>query len=253
MDENVWVYRPVAAYQSGMDLTGFKVEASDGSIGKVDKHSEDVGAAYIVVDTGTWIFGKEVLLLGRGRGARRPEGKEDLRRPHQGPDQERARVRQGEAPRQPGLPPAGGHLLRAPASATNDVERPASPPEPVPSGDALTHSIGEVAHILARGRSGSGLPTAGRPAMATGCPTRHPATGHMGPAGSRACPCEQLVVSLGGAAWRGENFSSPGWQRTEWRRIGSVMAEEAMDLYTPERDSRVQELELRRLEGDGRG
>lgn len=52
---------------------------------------------------------------------------------------------------------------------------------------------------------------------------------------------------------RGENFSSPGWQRTEWRRIGSVMAEEAMDLYTPERDSRVQELELRRLEGDGRG
>ncbi|WP_053725823.1 PRC-barrel domain-containing protein [Streptomyces sp. WM6378] len=62
MDENVWAYRPVAAYQSGMDLTGFKVEASDGSIGKVDKHSEDVGAAYIVVDTGTWIFGKEVLL-----------------------------------------------------------------------------------------------------------------------------------------------------------------------------------------------
>ncbi|GAA2436740.1 hypothetical protein ACFPFX_37660 [Streptomyces mauvecolor] len=38
------------------------------------------------------------------------------------------------------------------------------------------------------------------------------------------------------------------WKHTEWRRIGSVMAEEAMDLYTPERDSRVQEMELRRLE-----
>ncbi|WP_167161158.1 PRC-barrel domain-containing protein [Streptomyces sp. MBT27] len=62
MDENVWGYRSMAAYQAGMDLTGYKVEASDGSIGKVDKHSEDVGAAYIVVDTGTWIFGKEVLL-----------------------------------------------------------------------------------------------------------------------------------------------------------------------------------------------
>jgi hypothetical protein len=39
-----------------------EVEASDGSIGKVDKHSQDVGAAYIVVDTGVWIFGKHVLL-----------------------------------------------------------------------------------------------------------------------------------------------------------------------------------------------
>ncbi len=58
----MWGYRENASYQPGTDLTGFKVEATDGSIGKVDKHSEDVGAAYIVVDTGMWIFGKEVLL-----------------------------------------------------------------------------------------------------------------------------------------------------------------------------------------------
>src|SRR5215212_4509695 len=44
------------------DLTGFSVEARDGSIGKVDEASNDVGASYIVVDTGVWIFGKKVLL-----------------------------------------------------------------------------------------------------------------------------------------------------------------------------------------------
>ncbi|MER5807830.1 PRC-barrel domain-containing protein [Streptomyces sp. NPDC002033] len=62
MTENVWGYRENSGHLAGTDLTGYKVEAADGSIGKVDKHSEDVGSAYIVVDTGPWIFGKEVLL-----------------------------------------------------------------------------------------------------------------------------------------------------------------------------------------------
>lgn len=62
MTDNMWGYPAESGHQTGTDLTGFKVEASDGSIGKVDKHSEDVGAAYIVVDTGVWIFGKTVLL-----------------------------------------------------------------------------------------------------------------------------------------------------------------------------------------------
>ncbi|GHB81665.1 hypothetical protein GCM10010347_60610 [Streptomyces cirratus] len=62
MTQNVWGYRETAGHLAGSDLTGYKVEATDGSIGKVDKHSEDVGSAYIVVDTGPWIFGKEVLL-----------------------------------------------------------------------------------------------------------------------------------------------------------------------------------------------
>jgi hypothetical protein len=43
-------------------MTGFKVEARDGSIGKVDEATYDVGASYIVVDTGPWIFGKKVML-----------------------------------------------------------------------------------------------------------------------------------------------------------------------------------------------
>ncbi|MFF0553909.1 PRC-barrel domain-containing protein [Streptomyces sp. NPDC004311] len=59
---DIWVYLPTAGYQQGIDIVGYKVEATDGSIGKIDKHSEDVGASYLVVDTGVWIFGKHVLL-----------------------------------------------------------------------------------------------------------------------------------------------------------------------------------------------
>ena len=47
---------------SSMHLAGYKVEATDGDIGKVDEASNDAGAGYIVVDTGPWIFGKKVLL-----------------------------------------------------------------------------------------------------------------------------------------------------------------------------------------------
>jgi hypothetical protein len=45
-----------------MDLTGFSVEATDGSIGKVDEATYETSRSYIVVDTGPWIFGKKVLL-----------------------------------------------------------------------------------------------------------------------------------------------------------------------------------------------
>ncbi|GAA3387366.1 PRC-barrel domain-containing protein [Streptomyces roseoviridis] len=62
MTEHVWSYKSTAGHLAGTDLTGYKVEAVDGSIGKVDKHSDEAGDAYLVVDTGVWIFGKEVLL-----------------------------------------------------------------------------------------------------------------------------------------------------------------------------------------------
>lgn len=62
MTENIWSYPASAGHTPNADLTGYKVEATDGQIGKVDKHSSDVGSQYIVVDTGVWIFGKEVLL-----------------------------------------------------------------------------------------------------------------------------------------------------------------------------------------------
>ncbi|MFF4139322.1 PRC-barrel domain-containing protein [Streptomyces mirabilis] len=62
MSDSIWGYQPTTGHTAGTDLTGYKVEATDGSIGKVDKHSDDVNSAYLVVDTGVWIFGKHVLL-----------------------------------------------------------------------------------------------------------------------------------------------------------------------------------------------
>jgi hypothetical protein len=60
---DLWTYSEnVRTTGSGLDLSGYKVEAIDGSIGKVDESSSDVGASYIVVDTGPWIFGKKVML-----------------------------------------------------------------------------------------------------------------------------------------------------------------------------------------------
>ena len=58
--------RDIWAYQSNVrmtgDITGFGVEAADGSIGKIDEANDEAGARHIVVDTGPWIFGKKVLL-----------------------------------------------------------------------------------------------------------------------------------------------------------------------------------------------
>jgi hypothetical protein len=45
-----------------IDLTGYRVEATDGRIGSIDEASKEADAKYLVVDTGPWIFGKKVLL-----------------------------------------------------------------------------------------------------------------------------------------------------------------------------------------------
>jgi hypothetical protein len=63
---DIWTYRDSSRLgtdpTAGADVTGFEVEALDGSIGKVDEATYDVGSSYIVVDTGPWIFGKKVML-----------------------------------------------------------------------------------------------------------------------------------------------------------------------------------------------
>ena len=56
----IWTYRETIRAQP--DLSGYKVEARDGSIGKIDKANNDVGSACIVVDTGPWILGKKVMI-----------------------------------------------------------------------------------------------------------------------------------------------------------------------------------------------
>lgn len=58
---DMWSYRDTSLSQS-RDLVGFEVVATDGSIGKIDSATHDVGQSYLVVDTGFWIFGKKRVL-----------------------------------------------------------------------------------------------------------------------------------------------------------------------------------------------
>ena len=60
---DVWSYRKgVALGTAPNDIVGYSVEARDGSIGKVDDATFEVGSSYLVVDTGPWIFGRKVML-----------------------------------------------------------------------------------------------------------------------------------------------------------------------------------------------
>jgi hypothetical protein len=61
MMPDIWSYRDTAMTQK-TDLVGFEVVATDGAIGNIDAATYDVGASYIVVDTGFWIFGKKRML-----------------------------------------------------------------------------------------------------------------------------------------------------------------------------------------------
>jgi len=62
VSNDMWTYRDTLVVDSGADVTGYEVEASDGSIGKIDEVTYETGSSYIVVDTGPWIFGKKVML-----------------------------------------------------------------------------------------------------------------------------------------------------------------------------------------------
>lgn len=59
-----WSFRAMAG-EAGLqaeNLVGFEVEATDGGIGKIVNGSTDEGSSWIVVDTGPWIFGRQVVL-----------------------------------------------------------------------------------------------------------------------------------------------------------------------------------------------
>lgn len=64
-DENLernrtWDYRETDFGEQ--DLVGYEVEATDGSLGKIDETSNQAGASHVVVDTGPWIFGTKRLI-----------------------------------------------------------------------------------------------------------------------------------------------------------------------------------------------
>ena len=61
LDQRTWTYQD-DLYAGDIDIVGYKVEAIDGDIGKIDDATYDMGASYVVVDTGPWIFGKKVML-----------------------------------------------------------------------------------------------------------------------------------------------------------------------------------------------
>jgi hypothetical protein len=58
---SLWMYTEAETLQ-GSDLTGFEVEAIDGKVGKIDEATYEAGSSYAVVDTGPWIFGKQVMI-----------------------------------------------------------------------------------------------------------------------------------------------------------------------------------------------
>ena len=63
--DEIWTYRAetgVGHDVNAVDVVGYGVEALDGSIGKVDEATYDAGSAYLVIDTGPWIFGRKVVL-----------------------------------------------------------------------------------------------------------------------------------------------------------------------------------------------
>ena len=57
---DLWSFRDERLART--NLTGFEVEALDGTIGKVDEATSEIGSSYVIVDTGPWIFGKKVML-----------------------------------------------------------------------------------------------------------------------------------------------------------------------------------------------
>ena len=60
MAVEMWTYRIEEI--EDLDVTGFEVEATDGEVGEVTEASNELGASWLVVDTGSWILGKKVLL-----------------------------------------------------------------------------------------------------------------------------------------------------------------------------------------------
>jgi hypothetical protein len=59
MENDMWTYPETVGR---LDVTGFEVEATDGSIGKVKEFTNEADRSYLVVETGVWILGKKVLL-----------------------------------------------------------------------------------------------------------------------------------------------------------------------------------------------
>ena len=57
---DLWTYESTT--WRGEDFVEYDVEALDGSVGSVDEATYEIAGSYLVVATGSWIFGKKALL-----------------------------------------------------------------------------------------------------------------------------------------------------------------------------------------------
>ncbi|WP_260333210.1 PRC-barrel domain containing protein [Streptomyces beigongshangae] len=53
---------PTAGHTPDDDLTGYRVEAEDGRVGKVSKYTNDLGPGFLVVRTGVRFLAKDVVI-----------------------------------------------------------------------------------------------------------------------------------------------------------------------------------------------
>ena len=57
-----WDYRPDAGWTPEFDLVGYRVEATDGSIGKVKEAAHATGDSYLLVKSGAFGLGRPTLV-----------------------------------------------------------------------------------------------------------------------------------------------------------------------------------------------
>ncbi len=61
---SIWTHHPDVDVPPD-SIVGFDVESTDGSIGTVDEAQHDPGDAFLIVDTGHWIFDKQRVIPAR--------------------------------------------------------------------------------------------------------------------------------------------------------------------------------------------
>ena len=67
--DDVWTYPDPALLGANIrstDVTGYGVEALDGSIGKIDEATYDPGSSYLIIDTGSWFTAGDKVMLPAG-------------------------------------------------------------------------------------------------------------------------------------------------------------------------------------------
>jgi hypothetical protein len=62
VNRQLWSYPTDSGLLAGEDVTGYRVEAADGPIGHVEAILDRDEQRSLIVDTGTWIFGRRVVV-----------------------------------------------------------------------------------------------------------------------------------------------------------------------------------------------